>query len=376
MGDLPSRAGTVVAGVVAAVLCLLVLVPGARASDAILGWNEDASGGEHGVSPDHYAGLVRVAGGNAIRTNLDWRLAEPRLDVWDERWWGRWDELYEAALDRGVTPIFVIGFAPGWAREEGIDCSREVELPLIHAPIGSCEMPPRPAMDPQWVQYVAQVARRFPRATLEVWNEPNTDDFWRPAPDPQRFAELLTLAYHAVEAVSPRTRVVSGGLLNVRRTDPLKGEVSVRDFLSVAYASLPSMKGSADYIGLHPYPVGAFVGPGSRFRRAFGDLRAVRDAHGDATPILVTETGVSTADLVIAPERRQARAIERIHAHIGSLPDVAGVVYHRVIEPLDSTRNPREHGYAWLRFGDHPLRPRPVFCRFATAAGRSYSRCP
>ena len=363
--------------VLGALLGLFVLASDAGAqTQKLLGWNEDATGGEHGVSPDHYAGLVRAAGGNAIRTNLDWRLAEPRLDLWDETWWGRWRELYDAALERGVTPIFVVGFAPRWARPESVDCGRPFDLPLLHVPAGPCEMPPRPAMDGQWVQYVMEAARRFPRATIEVWNEPNTDDFWRPAPDPRRYAELLTLAYHAIKAVSPRTEVVSGGLLNVRRTDPLKGEISVRDFLATGYAATPSLEGSADYIGLHPYPVGAFVGAGSRFRRAFTDVRAIRDAHGDTTPMLVTETGVSTADLVVGAERRQAGAIARIQAQIEAMPDVAGVVYHRIIEPLDSTRNPREHGYAWLRFGDYPLRPRPVFCRFVAAAGRAYSRCP
>ena len=374
MGDVVSTARVAAVCALLALLGALVAAGDARAQK-VLGWNEDAAGGGHGVSPDHYAGLVRIAGGNAIRTNLDWRLAEPRIDEWDERWWARWGELYDAALARGVTPIFVVGFAPGWAREEGVECGRPVELPLLDAPAGPCEMPPRPAMDPQWVQFVAEVARRFPRATLEIWNEPNTDDFWQPLPDPKRFTELLVLAHHAIKAISPRTEVVSGGLLNVRRTDRLKGEISVRDFLAVAYAALPSMRGAADYIGLHPYPAGASVGPDSRFRRAFTDLRSVRDAHADPTPILVTETGVSTADLIIAPERRQATAIERIQAQIEAMPDVAGVVYHRIVEPLDSTGSEREHGYAWLRFGGYPLRPRAVFCRFAAAAGRPYTRC-
>ncbi len=360
----------------AAIVVAILLVPAAAHADSdVLGFNEDAVAGAHGVSPAHYSWLVRTAGGNAIRTNLDWRLAEPRPDEWSESWWGHWNELYEAALARGVRPNFVIGFAPPWAAEVGVHCDPPDALPLIHTPRAPCEVPPRRAMDLEWAQYATEVARRFPRATIEVWNEPNTDDFWRPAPDPRRFAELLTLAYHAIKAVSPSTRVVSGGLLNVRRTDPLKGEISVRDFLSVAYSSLPSMEGSADYIGLHPYPVGASVGRGSRFRRTFSDVRRVRDAHGDRTPMLVTETGVSTADLLIARERRQAAAIERIHAAIAAMPDVAGVVYHRVIEPRDSSRNPREHGYAWLRFGEHPLEARTVFCRFAAAAEHAYPGC-
>ena len=363
----------IVVAALAAVLGMALLVADAEA-EQYMGFNEDAVAGAHRVSPDHYAGLVRVIGGNAIRTNLDWRLAEPTPDAWEERWWAHWRELYDAALERGVTPLFVIGFAPPWAADRTIECVPE-ELGLFDRSAAACEVPPRPAMDLEWVEFAAEAARRFPRATLEVWNEPNTDDFWRPAPDPARYAELLTLAYHAIKSVSPSTEVVSGGLLNVRRTDRLKGEISVRDFLSVAYSTLPSVKGSADYIGLHPYPVGAAVGPRSRFRRAFDDVRAIRDAYGDATPILVTETGVSTADLIVARERRQARALARIEAATEAMPDVAGVIYHRAVEPRDSTRNPREHGYAWLRFGDSPLEPRRVFCHFANAAGRAYPRC-
>lgn len=347
-----------------------------RASSDYVGFNEDAFAGLHQVAPDQYAGLVRAVGGNAIRTNLDWRLAEPELDVWAEGWWGVWEELYDLALARGVKPIFIIGFAPQWARDTGPGCGKPLFLPLAHDPgFGNCELPPSPQMDLEWVEYAAEVARRFPEATIEVWNEPNTDDYWRPAPDPKRFAELLTLAYHAIKAVSPRTEVIMGGLLNVRRTDPRKGEASVRDFLAGAYGSLPSVEGSADYIGLHPYPSGASVGEGSRFRKAFEDVRAIRDAHEDETPILVTETGVSTADLLFAPERRQATALQRINRYVESMPDVAGVLYHRVVEPRDTTANLREHGYAWLRYGGSPLEPRPVFCRFVAAAGRSYPAC-
>ena len=219
--------------------------------------------GDDQVAPDQYAGLVRAIGGNTIRTNLDWRLAEPEQDVWAERWWTRWKELYDASLARGVTPIFIIGFAPSWAREVVVGCGNGLGASLAHDPgFGACELPPRPTMDIEWAEYAAEVARRFPRARIEVWNEPNTDDYWRPAPDPKRYAQLLTLAYHAIKAVSPRTEVVMGGLLNVRRTDPVKGETSIRDFLSVAYSSLPSIEGSADYIGLHPYPSGATVGSG------------------------------------------------------------------------------------------------------------------
>lgn len=348
----------------------------AKAATPISGFNEDAVGGLHGVSPDHYAGLVRTIGGNAIRTNLDWRLAEPEQDVWGEDWWGQWADLYEEALSRGVTPIFIIGSAPRWARATSSTCGDFAGPTLTHDPgFGSCELPPRPAMDVEWLEYATEVARRFPRAMIEVWNEPNTAEYWRPEPDPARYAELLTLAYHGIKAVSPRTRVISGGLLNVRRSDTAKGEVSIRDFLSIAYSAFPTIKGSADMIGLHAYPRGARVGARSRFAQAFSDVRAIRNANADPAPILLTETGVSTADLEFAPERRQAKALLRIDSMVDRMSDVAGVIYHRVIEPRDTTENVREHGYAWLRYGGSPLEPRRAFCAFVARAGRSYPAC-
>lgn len=350
---------------VAALGLLLAGAGPARAGTEVIGFNEDAVDGLHGVTPDQYAGLVRAAGGNVIRTNLDWRNAEPEEGVWNERWWDRWAELYNESLARGVRPIFIVGFAPKWAAPKDVRCSG----------FGGCELPPRPEMDVAWANYTAEVARRFPKAMIEVWNEPNTADFWRPRPDPQRFAELLTLAYHSIKAVSPRTEVVMGGLLNVRRKDAVNREVSVEEFLSVAYSVTPSIKGHADYIGLHPYPRRARLGPRSRFARGFREMRAVMAAAGDSTPMLVTEVGVSTADLRRFPQRRQSKAMTRIHRKIDAMDDVAGVVYHRLVEPLDTTDDPREHGYAWLRYGDSPLEPRRVYCRFVKRAGRSYDGC-
>ena len=149
--------------VIAAVLCLFVLASDAGAEE-ILGWNEDAVGGEHGVSPDHYAGLVRVAGGNAIRTNLDWRVAEPRLGVWDEAWWAKWQELDAAAWGRrGCGSIFVVGFAPGLgARARGRlrKAGRHPAHPRAHRAMRGCHR--ARAMDLEWAEYVVEVAAPLP----------------------------------------------------------------------------------------------------------------------------------------------------------------------------------------------------------------------
>lgn len=326
----------------------------------LLGFNDAVVGELNGVSAATYVRITRAIGGNALRTNIDWRHAEPQRDVWDERWWRLWTDFYTRAVEAGVRPIFVIGMAPSWAQPLGLGCGE----------FAACETPPTREMNAEWAEYAAEVAVRFPRAMIEVWNEPNSIDFWRIGPDPERFAELQAIAYDAIKAASPRTAVVSGGLLNLP-TSPARGDLSIEEFLARAYAATPSLRGHADLIGLHPYPAAARVGPDSRFRRSFRAVRGTQEAAGDRTPVLVTELGISNLGAVT--QARQASALMAAHRHLRSMREVAGVVYHRPVEPFATTAVPREIGYAWLTYGT--LAPRPVFCAFVAAAGRGYPGC-
>jgi hypothetical protein len=63
-----------------------------------------------------------------------------------------------------------------------------------------------------------------------------------------------------------------------------------------------------------------------------------------------------------------------------TMGDVSGVVFHRLIEPADTSGNEWELGVAWLRYdadrNPPPPPPREVYCRFAAGAGHSYPGCP
>jgi Cellulase (glycosyl hydrolase family 5) len=342
-------------------------MPGPMPSEPFIGFNEDAVAGVHGVAPVDYAGHVRTIGGNALRTNLDWRNAEPKRDCWSQEWWARWRDFYAAMINRGIRPVFIIGGAPDWARnptaaERG--CKG----------FAGCVYPPARGMESEWAEYAREVAWRFPDALIEIWNEPNLSSGWAPKPNPERWAELVTVAYDAIKDVSPQTKVVLGGLMNSRTTKTPAQAVGLREFLSRAYAATPSIKGHFDYLGLHPYTTKTKLGRRSPFVRAFRQMRVIRDRNGDATPILVTEFGFSTATPGI-DETRQTVLLDRVHSLLATWPDVAGVLYHRVIEPRDTTDDPREIGYAWLRHGKTPPEPRPVYCHFAARAGNSYGGC-
>jgi hypothetical protein len=335
-----------------------------------LGFNESVWGVADEVSPADFVEIVATAGGNVIRTNLDWRHAEPARDLWSPVWWSRWRQLYDAALARGVTPLFIIGMAPPWAWEE-----RQADCDELRPLFGGCELPPADteAMNEEWAEYSAEVAHRFPRAMIEVWNEPNLTAFWETGADPARFAELQVAAHEAIEAESPMTQVISGGLVNVLVSDA--AGMRADEFLDGAYAASPSIAGHMDAIGIHPYPYDDGFGADTLFALSLQQVRGARSLHGDAaTPLFLTEVGVSTGPPELHSEEQRAGASLRLYRRAMTMPDVAGVVLHRLVEQRGA--NPWELGSAWLRNGGPPLEPKPVYCTFVQQAGNSYPLCP
>ena len=326
------------------------------------GFNDDAAHSLHGLVPTDYVELSRTAGGNLIRASLDWRDAEPVRDQWHASSWARWQGLYDRALERGVTPLFTIGFAPPWARDPA-SCSGQY-----------CRVPPTPQMDGEWAEFAAEVARRFPAALIEVWNEPNLTNFWTSGADPRRYAELLDTAHDAIKSVSPQTMVLGGGLSNVQVS--LDGHMALREYLDAAYSASPSIAANMDALSFHPYVGVLGLGAGTLFAKSFHDVRTVREAHGDsATPLFVTEVGVSTGFPELRTETDQAETMMALYRRTMTMDDVVGVVFHRLIEPADTTGNLWELGAAFTRYGDSPPRPREAYCRFVDEANRSYPRC-
>lgn len=333
-------------------------------SGKYLGLNDDMAGGFHGLATVDYLELTRTIGGNAPRTIVDWRSAEPTEGSWSAGAWSTWQAFYDGALVRGMTPILTIAYAPTWAREPGLEACTAY---------GACEFPPGRAYDDDWARFAAEVARRFPKAIIEIWNEANLKFSWESGPDPQRFAELLRIAYNAIKAVSPSTYVLAGGLGNVQVTRD--GHIALREFLDRAYRATPSIKGRMDALSFHPYPWGLTLGADTLFAKSFDDVRSVKGAYGDAaTPLFVSEVAISTASGYT--EAEQADALLRLYRRTMTMGDVRGVVFHRAIEPRDTSSNPMEWGYAWTRYGANPAAPRPVYCRFVAEADRSYPGCP
>lgn len=343
--------------------------PATEATEPRLGFNEDLIGPIHGATVEQKVQLIKDAGGTMLRTGLDWRSLEPARDRWDEAAWGAAEQLYETALAEGVQPIFIIGFAPDWARAPGSGCG-----PGSGPGLGVCELPPRPEMDLQWAEFAAETAKRFPRALIEVWNEPNLPSFWRAGPQPARYAQLFAVAERAIHATSPETQVLLGGLLGVG--GPGRGRMLPGAFLARAYAARPAIAESADGISLHPYPDGTDLGPDSAFVEAFDQVLAARERLDlPEIPIYVTEVGLSTGGSMAVSPKQQAETALRLFERAAEMPSVRAVLFHRLLSPADTTDNRWELGSSWLLPGSFPPPPRPVYCEFVALAGNTYQGC-
>jgi GH35 family endo-1,4-beta-xylanase len=72
---------------------------------------------------------------------------------------------------------------------------------------------PAPADAKPWRNFIAQAAQRYSNVihNWEIWNEPNIDDSFAPAPDLALYSSMLKEAYSAIKSVDPRSVVITGG---------------------------------------------------------------------------------------------------------------------------------------------------------------------
>ncbi len=318
-----------------------------------------------GPAPAVAAPLITAVGGNASRTTLHWQALEPQRDRYDYARLLPYDALYATLTAVGIHPIFVLQYAPAWARDPGApqDCGT----------YDSCHYPPARSMLGEWREFVAFIARRYPKAAIEVWNEPNDAGQWKPWPDPGRYAELVAEADRAAASVDPSIPVYAGGLETVQKTNAL----AAADFLRKTYAGSPSLRGHTDAVNLHLYP-GKDLGAGSSFAKTFANIRAVRSDAGDrSTPLLISELGATTTGPWAVSGAEQADIVLRATRRILTMPDTLGVLVYTLADRAEFAQSNPERGFGLLGSGAGGiLRPKPAYCALLSAALGTAPGCP
>jgi hypothetical protein len=250
-------------------------------------WRGDDQGGPYN---ERAAELVRAAGFDWVRVQIEWKALEREQGEWDFR---PVDRLVSAYAARGIKILGSIVEPPDWARDPtGAE---------LLADYGTFEEAMRRLAD----RYRGQIH------AWEIWNEQNLSYAYGGEVKLGPYCRLLEAGYHGIKSVDPDILVVFGGLTPTGVNDPA---VAIDDvfYLKQFYA----LNGGRcarffDVLGVHAnathnppdtmWPDKPGPGPGWQdhpsfyFRRA-EQLRDVMEAHGDQRPIWITEFGWTTAN--------------------------------------------------------------------------------
>lgn len=316
--------------------------------------------GSHGWNAEQLATVAKGGGTNSMRFHINWQKVEPYPDTWSEPWWDHYERMYDALQARGMRPLItVIGSAP-WARDANYQSCTNAR---------GCEYPPGHWADPQWGEFMAEVAIRFPSAAaIEVWNEPNMRGFYKPEPDPYRYAQLVRTAYNSIKAVDPEMTVLAGSMAPAPNTvKNLLGRIEymgMNEFLTKAYATEPSIKQYSDAISFHTVLPETEFGATSHWAKFFEDVREAKQTAGDvAKPLWLTETGLTlgTTNPVISREQQAAGLLEQYRRFM-TMPDLDAMYVHTLGDRLEVPSPERDYG---VIDSFDPFIPRPAFCEFA-----------
>jgi len=253
-----------------------------------IGLSTHLTSGSDAIGPELAA--IGDAGIGWIREDFTWARIEPERGTRD---WQRTDELMRAAAAAGVDVLAILDYSAPWATSDSG---------------GDLEAPPRD--DADFARYARAVVDRYgqggafwrgadrvrPLKAVEIWNEPWGYFFWRPDPDPARYAGLARAAATAVRDAGRDVAVLVPA-------DPLqvRTDGSVQPWFSALLDADPDLPELVDGWSVHPYPSPRAAGPDEpgdpRFSvRRVEEVQALAERRGVERPIWITEIGWTTAE--------------------------------------------------------------------------------
>ena len=245
-----------------------------------------------GAESGTYTEFNRMAriGVTRTREGFEWRVIEPQRGRFD---WARTDQLMAAAARAGIDVLPILGSPPAWASDH---------------PNGADRFPP--ANNSDFASFAKAVVTRYgdggtfwasvrpelspmPIEAVQIWNEPWSDTYWGPLPDPAGYARLVRATGSVVHDVDPEIDVViSGDLLHTGGGGP------IRYWIDEVLRADPGLGSYFDAYSVHPYPAGSPMTDNADGRWDFRRVQLIRQAtvaRGVPKPIWITEIGWSTA---------------------------------------------------------------------------------
>jgi hypothetical protein len=236
-----------------------------------------------------YLRSLRAGGVTWVRSDFSWGAHERSPGVWN---WDVGDKFMRSAATAGVNVLGVLGYSAAWAASG----------PTIYHP---------PRDFGQYANFCRVLVDRYgtggdfwranpgltprPLQAVEIWNEPWSEHFWRPLPDPSAYARLVQTAATAIRQSHPEVKILASADIFQSRSDTPE---SLDWFRPLARDHAGVLRDFVDAYSVHLYtqsrsPLDTVTPQRWRFDRLLMSRDLARAAGADH-PLWITEFGWST----------------------------------------------------------------------------------
>lgn len=246
--------------------------------------------------------LLTAAGVKAVRYGMLWSQTEPEPGRYD---WVKHDFLVDYLTGHGIQILPVLAQVPKWCSPAGE--SREFRF----------HPPSDPAM---FAEFVGRSVGRYRNMIhhWEIWNEPNSNNFWYPKADAVAYARLLELSYRAAKEAEPSCAIMNGGIACCR-----EGRINfafLREFFCAGGGRW------LDIVNIHPY-----AGPNPPelvWKETLASLRELQRQTDTVRPVWITEIGTPLQERFACSPAEQAAHVVRNYLAAAACPEVERVFWY------------------------------------------------
>lgn len=225
-----------------------------------------------------------------IRTDLYWSWVERQRGVYT---WDFYDDLTRQLASRRIRPLFVIGY-PNTALHSPVTVTRSGKVTTYVPP------PQTPEDIMALARMAGEAAERYQSCNpiWEIWNEPDTPQFWPPKGDVEAYIRMAVPVTEAIRKKQPNAVIIAPSMSAVPSWHYHP------DFMPAVLRS--DLGRLIDAISIHPYRNSE---PESVLRNMDLLTRYIREARPDrkgSLHYLFSEWGYSTAKEVRTEEMQAA----------------------------------------------------------------------
>ena len=237
----------------------------------------------------NYMTKLRSAGVTWLREDFHWGAFEPSPGTWN---WTYGDRLMRNASVTGLNILGIFAYSSSWGAD-GATIYHPPKDPSAYANFTRRVVERYGPNGTFWQQNPTLAPR--PLTAVEIWNEPWLSFFWRPNPEPARYAQLVRAASAAIKAAQPTVKVLASADIFQMRSDTTQS----RDWFRLVLEADPTLfRDAVDVLSVHTYsqarsPLDTVTAPRWRFDR-FRLTRDLAAAYGANKPIWITEFGWTT----------------------------------------------------------------------------------